>query len=126
MPSIKYCYISGFYQNKKQDEKILLDKIFSIIFFITNRYLGLPKAKIVQIYKNCFKLKNFYKFCYFKDCKNKNRDKIIIFEHNKEKIKKVTNILYDFCNIIYIWLNNFLHYFIIIIDFFEIAFFFLF
>lgn len=100
----------------------MIDKIFSIIFSIASYYPSLPKAKIVQIYENRFKPKNLYKFCHLKGREDKNNDENIIFEHDQMKIKKVTGTLCNFGNTIDIWLDGFLNYFLVIVNFLKIAF----
>ena len=61
----------------REDEEVLIGEISPIFFFIAGRYSGLPKAKIVKIYKNHFKPENLYKFCHLKGREDKNRDKNI-------------------------------------------------
>lgn len=84
----------------REDKEVSISKISSIIFFVAGRYPDLPKAKIAQIHKNCFKLENLYKFCHLKGYENKDRDKNSRFEHDQIKIKKVISILRDFGNTI--------------------------
>lgn len=68
-------------QIKKKEDSI--NEIFLAIFSIAKCYFGLYlKVKIVRIYKNQFKSKKLYKFCYLKSHKNKNRDENIIFKNN--------------------------------------------
>lgn len=116
----------GTIRNKAEDEETLLVEISSIIFFINGHYLSLPKAKSARIYKNEFKPDNLTKFCHLQECENNDRDKNIIFESSQMKLKKVTSTLYDFGNTINILLDGFLNSSIIMVDFFQIAYTFLF
>lgn len=120
-PANAVMLISPTYLAEKEEE-ISLSKISPIILFVAGRYPRLSKAKITRIYKNCFKSENLYKFCHLKGCKNKNRDKNIIFKYNQIKIKKVMGTFCNFRNIIDIRLDRFLNYAIVIVDFFEVAF----
>lgn len=65
---------------------------------MAGRYPGLSKAKIARIYKTRFKPKNFYKFYYLKDRKNKDKDENITFEYSQMKIKKFIVTFHDFGN----------------------------
>lgn len=78
----------------------MINEILLAIFFVTRYYPKLFKIKIIRIYKNRFKSKNLYKFCYLKGHEDKNTNKTIIYENDQIKIKKVTSILYDFGNTI--------------------------
>lgn len=93
---------------------------------MAGRYLGLLKAEIAKIHKNRFKPENLYKFRHLKGRKDKDREKNITFEYGQMKIKNVTGTLCDFRNMIDIWSDRFLNYAIVMIDFFEVAFPFLF
>lgn len=112
--------------NLSQKKESFISELSLVIFSIVKYYSKFLKAKKICIYKNQFKLKNLYKYCYLKNYEDENRDKNITFEHNQIKIKKMTNILYNFRNIINILLDNFLHYSIIFINFFKVIFSFLF
>lgn len=109
----------------KQD-KCSIGEISWIIFLVARSYPSLSKAKMATIYKNYFKSQNLYKFCHLKNREDKNRDKNITFENGRIKIKKVTSTLRNFGNIIKIWLNSFLNYSMVLINFFRVFFLFLF
>lgn len=111
---------------EEKDEEVSLSEFSSIILFVASCYPDLPKAKIAQIHENGFKLENFYKFCYLKDYKDKDRDENIIFENDQTKIKKFIGTLRDFGNTIDVWSDDFLNYSMVMIDFFEVAFYSLF
>lgn len=117
---------AGLPQTERKDEEGLISEICLIILFISGCYPGLPKAKIIQIDVNHQKSENLDKFCHLKGRENKNRDENIVFHHSQMKIKKVTGILRNFGNTIDIWLNGFLNYSMIMVDFLEISFFSLF
>lgn len=110
----------------KMEKKTFFSKISPIIFFMIGYYLRLSKAKIARIYKNWFKLKNFYKFYYLKGRKNKDKDENIIFEYGQIKIKKIIGTFCEFRNTIDIWSDGFLNYVIVKVDFFGVIFIFLF
>lgn len=110
----------------RKEEEVFLGEISSIILSMTSRYPGLLKAEIAKIYENCYKLEKFYKFCYLKDRKDKDRDENITFKHSQIKIKKVTCTLCDFRKIINICSDKLLNYTIIMVDLFGVIFFSLF
>lgn len=112
--------------NQTKREEDLLSKISPVILSITRHYPRFFKAEMAYIYENYFKPENLYKFCHLKGCEDKNRDNNITFKNSPIKIKKVISTLCDFRNTIKIWLNNFLNYSIVLIDFFGVAFSFLF
>ncbi len=112
---------AGSIQTRKDKEESI-GEISPIIFSVAGRYPGLPKAKIARIYENRFKLENFYNFRYLKDREDKDRAENITFENGQRKIKKITGNLHDFGNTIDNWLDSFLNYSIVMVNFFGVAF----
>lgn len=110
----------------KKNKKLSIDEISPIIFSIPNCYSSLLKTKIAQIYKNYFRYENLYKFHHLKGCKNINKDSNIIFKYSQIKSQKVTTTLRDFGKTIEILSENFLNYFMVMINFFKVTFFFFF
>lgn len=106
----------------REDKKVPIDEISSIIFSITGHYPGLFKAKIAQIYKNRFKSENLYKFCHFKGRKDQDKDENMTFEHGQMIIKKIIGTLRNFGNSINIWSDSYLNNSIIMVDFFGVVF----
>ena len=110
----------------REDKEASIYEISPVIFSIASRYPSLPKAKITQIYKNRFKLKNLYKLYHLKDYEDKDRDENIIFEYTQMTIKKVIATLRNFGNTINIWSDAFLNYSMVMVEFFGVIFLFLF
>lgn len=114
--------LTGLTQSARKEEKIFLGEISLIFLSVSGRYLGLPKAKIAKICKNCFKPENLYKFCYLKGRKNRDRNENIIFKYGQIKIKKVTGTFCNFENTINIWPDRFLNYDMVMMYFFRVVF----
>lgn len=80
-PANIYTLVSSI-QTIVENEKVSINEISTIILSVAGCYLGLPKAKITQIYKNYVKPENFCKFCNSKGYKDTNKDENIIFDHS--------------------------------------------
>ena len=106
----------------REDEEVSIDEISPIILSVAGCYPSLLKAEIARIYENRFNPENLYKFCHLKGHEDKDRDENITFEYSQMIIKKVTSTLRDFGNTIDIWLDGFLNYSMVMVNFFGIAF----
>ena len=54
-----------------ENKEVSIGKISLVILSIAGRYPGLSKAKIAQIYENCFRPENLYKFRHLKGREDK-------------------------------------------------------
>ena len=78
--------------------------------------------EIGRIFANKFHLENLYKLWHLKKREDKDQNKNITIENGLMKLKCVTGTLYDFGSIWDIWLESFINYYMIMVDFFGTTF----